>query len=131
MLSGGVLTAYVGITGLVQRMAYDRCFPDFLLAQSRFRPTNHNIIFGYFLVAASLCILLRADTETLDSVYAFSFLALMAVFALGLVMLKYKRPEMPREYEASWSTVVFGFLGVSTAFMVTLYLLSRTLLAIH
>ncbi|MEP7271935.1 MAG: APC family permease, partial [Acidobacteriota bacterium] len=31
VLSGAVLTSYVGVTGLVRRMALDRCLPQFLL----------------------------------------------------------------------------------------------------
>ena len=31
VLSGAVLTSFVGVNGLVQRMALDRCLPQFLL----------------------------------------------------------------------------------------------------
>ena len=31
VLSGAVLTAYVGISGLIARMAKDRCLPQFML----------------------------------------------------------------------------------------------------
>jgi len=30
VLSGAVLTSYVGITGLIRRMSFDRCLPMFL-----------------------------------------------------------------------------------------------------
>ncbi|CAN0154970.1 unnamed protein product, partial [Phaeothamnion confervicola] len=53
VLSGAVLTAYVGITGLIRRMAKDRCLPQFLLSTNRWRGTNHNIIFGFFALATS------------------------------------------------------------------------------
>jgi amino acid transporter len=35
VLSGAVLTSFVGVTGLVRRMSLDRCLPQFLLAQNR------------------------------------------------------------------------------------------------
>lgn len=46
VLAGALLTAYVGVCGLVGRMASDRCLPQFLLHRNRFRGTPHNIIFG-------------------------------------------------------------------------------------
>ncbi|MEP6913965.1 MAG: APC family permease, partial [bacterium] len=39
VLSGAVLTAYVGVTGLVRRMTLDRCLPQVLLAENRSRKT--------------------------------------------------------------------------------------------
>lgn len=33
VLSGAVLTAYVGISGLLARMSKDRCLPQFMLAK--------------------------------------------------------------------------------------------------
>jgi amino acid transporter len=37
VLSGAVLTAYVGVTGLLRRLAMDRCMPAFLM-RVRVRP---------------------------------------------------------------------------------------------
>lgn len=36
VLSGAVLTAYVGISGLIARMAKDRCLPQFILRKVGF-----------------------------------------------------------------------------------------------
>lgn len=36
VLSGAVLTAYVGISGLIARMAKDRCLPQFILRRVSF-----------------------------------------------------------------------------------------------
>ena len=49
VLSGAVLTAYVGVNGLVKRMALDRCMPQFLLHENSWRKTNHWIIIGNVL----------------------------------------------------------------------------------
>lgn len=38
VLSGAVLTAYVGISGLIARMAKDRCLPQFMLRKVSFQP---------------------------------------------------------------------------------------------
>jgi amino acid transporter len=46
VLAGALLTAYVGVSGLIERMASDRCLPQFLLRRNAWRGTLHNIIFG-------------------------------------------------------------------------------------
>lgn len=46
VLAGALLTAYVGVSGLIERMASDRCLPQFLLRRNKWRGTPHNIIFG-------------------------------------------------------------------------------------
>lgn len=63
VLSGAVLTAYVGVSGLIRRMAMDRCLPQFLLHTNALRGTVHWIIIGFFVVTSSLC-MWAADTYT-------------------------------------------------------------------
>ena len=55
VLSGAVLTAYVGVCGLIRRMSMDRCLPQFLLHVNPLRGTVHWIIIGFFVVTSSLC----------------------------------------------------------------------------
>ncbi|CAI5727044.1 unnamed protein product [Peronospora destructor] len=54
VLAGGVLTSYVGITGLVRRLAFDRVLPAFLTYTNKWRGTNHYIILLFFVLQASL-----------------------------------------------------------------------------
>lgn len=112
VLSGAVLTSYVGITGLVRRLAFDRVLPAFLMTQNRWRQTNHSIILSYFVLASSLVLLLNADTSILSGVYSYAFLGLMALFAFGCMVLKAKRSEIPRDVYAPWWTCIMGFLMV-------------------
>ncbi|KAE8902100.1 hypothetical protein PF005_g1826 [Phytophthora fragariae] len=53
VLSGAVLTSYVGICGLVERLSNDRVLPAFLAKKNKLRGTSHNIIGLYFLLSAS------------------------------------------------------------------------------
>ncbi|RMD84064.1 MAG: APC family permease, partial [Candidatus Dadabacteria bacterium] len=53
VLSGAVLTSFVGVTGLVHRMAIDRCLPQTLLAQSRYG-TFYKIILSFFILSSIL-----------------------------------------------------------------------------
>ena len=91
VLSGAVLTSYVGVLGLVRRMALDRCLPQFLLRRNSVRDTNHFIIVGFFLVTSSLLILVQGDTTTIAGVYTIAFLGVMCFFTVSAMLLKFKR----------------------------------------
>ena len=88
VLAGSVLTAFVGVNGLCRRLALDRCLPQFLLAENRWRGTNHCIILGFLLICSSIYVLLSDSIDDLASVYAVSFLSVMSLFAVGNMLLK-------------------------------------------
>jgi len=111
VLSGAVLTTYVGVNGLVRRMTLDRCLPQLLLKTNR-RGTTHRIIIGFFALAVSVLLITKGDVERLAGVYALSFLAVMALFGLGNVLLKVKRTRLPRPVQASWPGV---FIAIAAA----------------
>jgi hypothetical protein len=117
VLSGAVLTAYVGFNGLVRRLASDRVLPGFLLEVNQLRGTNHYIIVGYFFVSSSLVMILHGDTETLSGVYTYAFLGLMTLFGSGCMLLKFKRADLPRSVIAPWWSCIFGVTMVIATFM--------------
>jgi amino acid transporter len=112
VLSGAVLTSYVGITGLIRRMSYDRCLPMFFSHTNRWRETNHFIIIGFFLVTSLLRIIVNGKLDSLAGVYSMAFLSVMCLFAIGNMILKYKRGTLKRTIYASWPHVVAGFMLV-------------------
>ncbi|CEG44315.1 uncharacterized protein PHALS_00684 [Plasmopara halstedii] len=112
VLAGGVLTSYVGITGLVRRLAFDRVLPAFLTYTNHSRGTNHYIILLFFALQSSLVILLHADSTVLAGVFTFAFLGVMALFAFGCMLLKLKREDIPRDVHAPWWSCLFGFVMV-------------------
>lgn len=95
VLCGSVLTSYVGVTGLVKRMAMDRCLPSALLSTNR-RGTPHWIIVSFFIAASSLFLALNGDVLMLSSVYNIAFLSVMGLFSASCIILKWKRPDLPR-----------------------------------
>jgi amino acid transporter len=111
VLSGAVLTSFVGVNGLVHRMALDRCLPQFLLKQNR-RGTTHRILIVFFLLCTSVYFSAGGDLKELAGVYTISFLAVMALFAIGNVLLKIKRKKLARPHHASWLVVLLGLMGV-------------------
>lgn len=112
VLSGAVLTSYVGVTGLVRRMSLDRCLPEFLLRENRWRKTNHWIVLGFFAVCCSILAATAGDVEVLAGVYTISFLSVMALFAVGNMLLKVSRARLPRTERASWPAVILASSAV-------------------
>jgi len=112
VLSGAVLTSYVGVTGLMRRMGLDRCLPQFLLSENRLRGTNHWIILLFFGVCCAIMGTTGGHVSTLAGVYTISFLSVMALFGIGNMMLKVRRARLPREDRASWPTVTLALVAV-------------------
>ncbi len=110
VLSGAVLTSYVGVTGLVHRMTLDQCFPQFFLKTNR-RGTHHRIILGFMILCISILYVTRGKLLSLAGVYTISFLSVMTLFGIGNILLKVNRKELKRTYRASWSTVFLGVLA--------------------
>jgi amino acid transporter len=112
VLSGAVLTSYVGITGLIHRMTLDQCFPQFFLKTNR-RGTYHRIILTFMLLCTSILYLTGGNLLSLAGVYTISFLAVMTLFGIGNILLKVNRKELKRTYRASWLTVIAGVLATT------------------
>lgn len=115
VLSGAVLTSYVGVTGLVRRMSLDRCLPQFLLAENRWRRTNHWIILLFFALCASILLITHGQLLMLGGVYTISFLGVMTLFAAGNILLKVKRARLPRQIRASWPSVLLALTATTAA----------------
>jgi len=112
VLSGAVLTSFVGVTGLVQRMALDQCLPQFFLKQNR-RGTSHRIIIGFFLLCTSILLVTKGSLLSLAGVYTISFLGVMTLFGLGDILLKIRRKELKRTYRAGLGTILFAIAATS------------------
>lgn len=112
VLSGAVLTSYVGVIGLVRRMSLDRCLPQVLLARNKSRGTNHLIILLFFALCCVVLALTAGRIELLAGVYTISFLGVMALFAIGNILLKVKRSRLPRAVRAGWPSVLVALAAV-------------------
>jgi len=112
VLCGAVLTSFVGVSGLVRRMALDRCLPQLLLRENR-RGTNHRIFLVFLALCASIVLLTQGDTLALAGVYTISFLCVMTLFAIGNMLLKVRRGRLPRPSRAGWLTVLLAAVATS------------------
>ena len=111
VLSGAVLTAFVGSNGLIRRMALDGCLPQFFLKQTSWK-TDYITIGSFWLLACSIFLATKGDLHSLARVYTLSFLFVMALFALGNILLKLHRSRLPRGTRASWYEVSLGLFAV-------------------
>ncbi|MGO1584987.1 APC family permease [Mesonia sp.] len=114
VLSGAVLTAFVGVGGLMKRMALDRILPSVLLRTNK-KGSNYFIFALFFLLCTSVLLVTRGDLGKLAGVYTIAFLTVMVLFGFGNVLLKLKRSRLPRPERASWWAVIVAILALSAA----------------
>ncbi|WP_211236325.1 APC family permease [Desulfovibrio inopinatus] len=113
VLSGAVLTSFVGVNGLVRRITLDRCLPQFFLKVNR-RGTTHRIVITFFLLTVSVLLITEGELKALAGVYTISFLTVMALFGLGNLYLKTKRASLPRPETAPLASVMIAIAAVIT-----------------
>ncbi len=114
VLSGAVLTSFVGVNGLVQRMALDRILPQFFLRLNR-RNSPYRIAMVFFVLSVSVLLITKGRLEALAGVYTISFLLVMALFGLGNVLLKVRRSRLPRPERAHWIALAVAIPAVLVA----------------
>ncbi|HIJ89802.1 MAG: APC family permease, partial [Desulfobulbaceae bacterium] len=114
VLSGAVLTAYVGVTGLLERMTLDRILPLYLLKKNKWG-SSYRITIVFFLLSVSILLITNGAVSALAGVYTISFLLVMGLFGIGNILLKVKRAKLPRPERASWSAVLVAICAVLCA----------------
>ena len=114
VLSGAVLTSFVGVNGLLERMALDRVLPPFFLKKNK-KGSSYRIILFFFALSVSVLLITNGNVKLLAGVYTISFLSVMALFGIGNILLKVKRKSLPRPEKASWLSVLFAIIAVIIA----------------
>ncbi len=112
VLAGAVLTAYVGVSGLVHRMTLDGCLPGILLKENR-KGVHTRIIIAFFVLCSSILLITQGELLSLAGVYTISFLGVMSLFALGNLVLRETRTELKRTYSAPLPFVILAFVGTA------------------
>lgn len=114
VLSGAVLTAFIGVSGLMKRMTLDRIFPQMLLKENK-KGSSPRILIVFYVLCLSILFLTGGEIGPLAGVYTISFLSVMAFFGFGNLLLKIKRHRLPRPEYAAPSIVLLGILGILIA----------------
>ncbi|MHC0441897.1 APC family permease [Flavobacterium sp. 3-210] len=116
VLCGAVLTSFVGVSGLLNRMTLDRILPNYFLKQNK-RGSHYRIVISFLILCISVLFATKGHLESLAGVYTFSFLAVMALFGIGNLLLKFKRRKLPRPERARGIAVVTAVIFVIAAFI--------------
>lgn len=114
VLSGAVLTSFVGVSGLLERMTLDRILPQGLLKKNK-KGTSYRIIIMFLILNISVLIITKGNVLLLAGVYTISFLAVMTLFVIGNILLKVKRKKLPRPEYAPWLGIAIALVGVLIA----------------
>ncbi|MCB9234896.1 MAG: APC family permease [Bacteroidia bacterium] len=120
VLSGAVLTSFVGVSGLVERMTLDRVMPPFLLKKNK-RGSAYVIAIMFFLLCVSILLITRGDIEILAGVYTIAFLSVMVLFGAGNIFLKVKRKNLPRPERSTWIALMIAIGAVIVAIVGNAY----------
>lgn len=114
VLSGAVLTSFVGVGGLMKRMALDRILPELLLKKTK-KGSNYLIFMLFFGLCVSILLITKGDLAKLAGVYTIAFLSVMILFGIGNLLLKVNRSRLPRPEKSSWLGLFFGITAVGAA----------------
>ncbi len=114
VLSGAVLTSYVGVGGLLKRMTLDRILPQILLKENK-NGSSPRILFLFYLLCLSVLFITEGELGPLAGVYTISFLSVMIYFGLGNYLLKIKRSRLPRPEYASEFAVGLAIFAIIVA----------------
>ncbi len=114
VLSGAVLTSFVGVSGLLERMTLDRILPPYFLKKNK-KGSSYRIIIAFLLLGISILLITRGRVTTLAGVYTISFLSVMALFVIGNIYLKLRRSRLPRPERAGWISLLIALTAVSIA----------------
>jgi amino acid transporter len=114
VLSGAVLTSFVGVSGLLERMTLDRILPPFFMKKNK-RGSSYRIILMFFFLSVSVLLITKGNVKLLAGVYTISFLSVMVLFGIGNILLKVKRNKLPRPEKASWLAVLLAITAVVVA----------------
>ncbi|MEH6408145.1 MAG: APC family permease [Leeuwenhoekiella sp.] len=128
VLSGAVLTSFVGVGGLMERMALDRILPGILLKKNK-RHSSYLIYIVFFILCTSVLFVTGGDLAKLAGVYTIAFLSVMVLFGVGNILLKLNRKQLPRPERASW-LALFIAIGAVFAAIVGNIILNPAYLAI-
>ena len=107
VLSGAVLTSFVGVSGLTERMTLDRILPSFLLKRNK-KGSTYLIAFSFFLLCTSVMLITKGRLEALAGVYTIAFLSVMVLFGIGNILLKIRRKNLPRPERSNWIALLLA-----------------------
>lgn len=117
VLSGALMSSYIGATNLAKRMTLDACLPRFLQPAHQTTEGSPRIVFAFFGLCASILFLTHGDLLPLAGVYTISFLGVMSLFAVANLLLRATRSELKRPYRAPFPFIIIALCATIIGIM--------------
>ena len=122
ILCGGVITALVGVSGLMKRLSSDKILPNFLqLTNSKGGPYAALICFVALAISLFVVIFNPNNPTAINNfggVFAIAFLTVLIAFGFSSCLLKLNRSKLARLVITPWwqvfvsiGCVILGLIG--------------------
>ncbi len=98
ILSGAVNTAIIGSNGVLNRVAEDGVLPDWMQKPHERYGTTYRILRLILILQLATIFLSRGDVLLLGEAYAFGVVWSFVFMSLSMVILRFRRPDLPRAY---------------------------------
>src|SRR3989338_6922520 len=108
MLAGAVNTSVVGSNGVLNRVSEDGVLTDWFRKPHRRFGTTYRLINLIALLQIVTILVSRGNVIVLGEAYAFGVVWSFAFNALSVLVLRYKRPEVPRGWRVPLNPRIGG-----------------------
>ncbi|HEY1381036.1 MAG TPA: amino acid permease [Gemmataceae bacterium] len=99
ILSGAVNTAIIGSNGVLNRVAEDGVLPDWMQKPHRKYGTTYRMLILILFLQLATIFASRGDVLLLGEAYAFGVVWSFVFMSLAMVLLRFRRPDLPRAYK--------------------------------
>lgn len=123
ILSGAVNTAIIGSNGVLNRVAEDGVVPIWLQRPHPKYGTTYRILRLILFLKLFTIVVSQGNVLVLGEAYAFGVVWSFVFMTLAMVILRFRQPELPREYRVPFNLRLGGIelpLGLMFVFLVLL-----------
>ncbi|HTK76654.1 MAG TPA: amino acid permease [Gemmataceae bacterium] len=98
ILSGAVNTAIIGSNGVLNRVAEDGVLPDWTQKPHPRFGTTYRLLWLILILQLATILISQGDVLLLGEAYAFGVVWSFVFMSLSMVILRFRRPDLPRAY---------------------------------
>jgi amino acid transporter/nucleotide-binding universal stress UspA family protein len=122
ILSGAVNTAIIGSNGVLNRVAEDGVVPAWMQKPHPRYGTTYRILWLILILQITTILISQGDVLLLGEAYAFGVVWSFVFMSMSMVILRFRRPDLPREYRTPFNIPLPGGrelpLGLIVVFLI-------------
>jgi amino acid transporter len=111
----GVLTGIISSCGSIERLSRDHILPAFFLRRTKSTDAPYLSIVIFAVIGLAMYGVVDTSLTILSGQFAVSFIAVMGLFALSNLLLKFNRDRLVRTPRVGLPIVIFAFIIVFVA----------------